>query len=144
MTKDPQVKNTGSHDVIVFVTVTVPAPVISCVVEGRKSPPGRTQLFTFTPDPAWELISRREEADSTRLTYGYKRILVPDQVSEPVFTSMDTVDYLEGSLTQGEQICIPVLAEAVQKEMLPEEMRPDGVIRGGLADLYQETFGQDP
>ena len=142
--KDPQVKNMGSHDVIAFVSVTVPAPVISCVADGRKTQPARTQLFTLPSDPSWELIGRKEETDCIRLTYGYTRVLSPGQVSLPVFTSMTAADYLEGSLTQGEQIRIPVLAEAVQKEMLPEELRPDGVIRDGLAGLYQEVFGQGP
>ena len=109
----------------------------------RKSRP--LNPFILSPMiPDEYFCDRKEETDCIRLTYGYTRVLSPGQVSLPVFTGMTAADYLEGSLTQGEQIRIPVLAEAVQKEMLPEELRPDGVIRDGLAGLYQEVFGQGP
>ena len=117
--KDPTVSNTGTRDAIVFLEVDVPIRRIRIVEGGRASEAQDRELFSFTPSANWvlvkaELCMEEDRALYMKHIYAYRRILPVGGVTDPLFTELTMVPYLEGELADGERLLVSIRADAVQ------------------------------
>lgn len=120
--KNPAVRNAGTLDAWMFLEVEIPVKRLALVdpESNRKLPEAKTELFTFSVNPDWELIERTEEENKVKYVYGYRELTAPLQETECLFESVTAVPYLEGTLNDKEILSIPVTAKAIQKNIAPE------------------------
>lgn len=121
--KDPVVRNTGSLDAYVFLTVSVPVREI-CVVDSvthRKQEKQETEIVSFSANENWELLEESWEGDQKRYVYGYRNLLSPAEKTNPLFDQIRIVDYLEGELLSEDMVRIPVKAIAMQADGIKKE-----------------------
>lgn len=133
--KNPAVKNTGQNNACVFLQVDIPIENIAVVnpETKRKTEKKETELFTFRPDEkSWELVSRERLGENMRYVYGCREILQPGQETQPLFSEMTAVNYVEGELDSEIPYNILVTALAVQ----------ENAQGGDMAELYQAFFAQ--
>lgn len=66
--KNPAVKNDGINDSYVFLEVTVPTKnIVTAAENGTQNnggKPAETQLFSYTPDSNWTLVTNAEVSDA--------------------------------------------------------------------------------
>ena len=64
--KDPQVKNTGTNDAFVYMTVEVPCKKIVTVNnDGTRNPEAVRELYTYQTDSSWKLLGSVDVTDET-------------------------------------------------------------------------------
>ena len=122
--KDPQITNTGNCDLYVFLEVEIPIKTIRTVEEGSILPARKTELCAFTPSESWVFLDKIEEdgesqdhtAFSTCYVYGYDRVLAPGLSTEPLFTGLSVVNYLEGEMKDRESLQVNIKAMAIQAD----------------------------
>ena len=120
--KNPAVRNTGTLEAWMFLEVEIPVRKIALVDQEtrRKMPETETELFTFSTSQNWELLERSEEYNCVRYLYGCRELTAPLQETDCLFEHITSVPYLEGSLNDREELKIPVMAKAIQKNIAPE------------------------
>lgn len=135
--KDPTVTNVGENDAWVFLRVDVPVRSISVVdtETKRKRERQETELFSFVADESWTLVSRTAGSDAVHYVYGYNAVLKSGKTTEPLFTEVTLVNYLEGELDGEEELVMPVTAVAVQSNVESAEE--------GLSEIYNECLAQE-
>ena len=115
--KDPCVRNTGSRSLLVFLTVEVPRRTLALVQGDEAASPAAVDLFRFTADSHWQMVGEAVVTqEKSRYVYGYDKVLAPGESTTPLFRELKTVSYLEGSFSDGEQVYVDLLAEAIQSE----------------------------
>lgn len=133
VTKDPQVKNTGVNDAIVFMEVEVPVKDVTYVnPDGRKGVQEPAELFWFKDeaDPQgtfanhwsdkWTDLSdsKGEQgiADGTTTTYvfAYNTPIAKGEVTEPLFDKIQLKNILENEVLPGQVQDIVVTTYAIQ------------------------------
>lgn len=121
--KNPVLENTGKIDAWMFLKISVPVKNISLVdiQSNRKQKPAPVPLFRFTAEPEWQLIEKSETEQSHTYIFGYRKMVRPGELAGPVFRDVTLVSYLEGELTEKENLEIPVKAMALQKNVSGEE-----------------------
>lgn len=135
--KDPIVTNTGKNDAWVFQQVDVPIRHV-ILVDGetkRKKEAADTELFFFTHQEGWTLISKTIESGVARRLYGYETILKPGETTTPLFTELTFANVLEGELDERERLTVPIQAVAIQSNVENAE--------DGLAAIYSKYLEQE-
>lgn len=114
--KNPKVTNTGSLDAWIFLKVRNPKKSIVTVDNKtkRKKPATDVELFSFTPNSKWELVSKTDNGSEVEYVYGYKDIVKAKDKTVSLFDTVKLVNYLEGSIDKDEKLDIPIEAMAVQ------------------------------
>ena len=120
MDKDPVVENVGENEAWVFLEVAVPVETIALVDDttGRKTEKEKHELFSFQADTdSWELLSHETSESQGSYLYGYKNVVEPGEKTEPLFHTVETVNYLEGEPDIGQDNGIHVTAGMIQNNM---------------------------
>lgn len=114
--KKPQVTNTGSVNTWIFLKVKNPKKNIITVnnTSKRKNASANVELFSFTANSEWELLSKTESDSEVEYLYGYKDVVTPGQTTQSLFDSVTAVNYMEGSLGENDALNIPIEAMAIQ------------------------------
>lgn len=114
--KNPQVTNTGSVNTWIFLKVKNPKKNIITVnnTSKRKNASANVELFSFTANSEWELLSKTESDSEVEYLYGYKDVVTPGQTTQSLFDSVTAVNYMEGSLGENDALNIPIKAMAIQ------------------------------
>lgn len=114
--KNPQVTNTGSVNTWIFLKVKNPKKNIITVnnTSKRKNASATVELFSFTANSKWELLSKTESDSEVEYLYGYKDVVTPGQTTQSLFDSVTAVNYMEGSLGENDALNIPIEAMAIQ------------------------------
>ena len=114
--KNPQVTNTGSVTTWIFLKVKNPTKNIITVnnTSKRKNASANVELFSFTANSKWELLSKTESDSEVEYLYGYKDVVTPGQTTQSLFDSVTAVNYMEGSLGENDALNIPIEAMAIQ------------------------------
>lgn len=134
--KDPVIENTGENPAYVFLEVSVPMrDIITVDQDGKKKEPGVCELFTYQADEAnWELIEQKIKKGQVFRVYGYRSLLNPAEKTEPLFTEVAAVNYLEGSIDASETFVIGITAKAIQNQVDTADQT--------LRQIYEELLGQ--
>lgn len=135
--KNPEVTNTGSVDAWIFLKVRSPKKNIITVDNKtkRKKPAADVELFSFTPNSKWELVSKTDKGSEVEYVYGYKDIVKTKEKTQNLFDSVTMVNYLEGSIDKKEKLTLPVEAMAVQWNVDKADV--------GLKKIYDYYLSQD-
>lgn len=135
--KNPEVTNTGSVDAWIFLKVRSPKKNIITVDNKtkRKKPAADVELFSFTPNSKWELVSKTDKGSEMEYVYGYKDIVKTKEKTQSLFNSVTMVNYLEGSIDKKEKLTLPVEAMAVQWNVDKKDV--------GLKKIYDYYLNQD-
>lgn len=118
--KDPQVENTGSNDAFVFVEFSIPkATVATANDNGSLNESQLQELFTYSINDGWSLVSSSQGEDSNTYVYAYASngvctALAADVTTPVLFTNgkITFKNIVEGQL--GGPVTIPVHAYAIQ------------------------------
>lgn len=135
--KNPEVTNTGSVNAWIFLKVRSPKKNIITVDNKtkRKKPAADVELFSFTPNSKWELVSKTDKGSEVEYVYGYKDIVKTKEKTQSLFDSVTMVNYLEGSIDKKEKLTLPVEAMAVQWNVDKADV--------GLKKIYDYYLSQD-
>lgn len=135
--KNPEVTNTGSVDAWIFLKVRSPKKNIITVDNKtkRKKPAADVELFSFTPNSKWALVSKTDKGSEVEYVYGYKDIVKTKEKTQSLFDSVTMVNYLEGSIDKKEKLTLPVEAMAVQWNVDKADV--------GLKKIYDYYLNQD-
>lgn len=117
VSKDPHIKNTGINDAYVYLEVQVPMEsVITAATDGTRENGGAAvnqELFSFTPNANWTLISKTEANKHMVYVYSYDKILASGESTNTLFDTMTFANVIEGQVDSREFI-VPVEAFAIQ------------------------------
>ena len=123
--KDPTVKNIGKNDAYIFLEIRVPRASV-CIIDDNENilPAVWTELFTYAVNVGWEQIGNDELSDYgdyvTRV-YAYTAMIVaPNTYTTPLFDKVTFVNILEGEISKGTTLIMPINALAIQAEYLNE------------------------
>lgn len=96
--KDPMVTNKGVNDAYIFLKVTVPkADIYTAQEDGTKNDKAVTQLFDFTSDSDWTLLSTDTSDSNVNVyVYGYNYIVSPEDSTSKLFESVTFCNAIEG------------------------------------------------
>lgn len=100
--KDPQIKNTGENDAIVFMKVQVPKANITITpMEGGTRTKAIQEIFTLKnlktgDDGTWMEIRKDDAADDKCIyVFGYKTKLAKDATTTPLFDEVQLRNFIE-------------------------------------------------
>lgn len=118
--KDPQVQNTGTNDAFVFVKFSIPkADVATAAADGTPNESEVQELFNYSINEGWSLVSSSEGENSNTYVYAYAAdgactALAAEATTPVLFTDgkITFKNIIEGQL--GNTVVIPVNAYAIQ------------------------------
>lgn len=126
--KDPQVKNDGTNDQYVFMTVTVPyANVATANDDGTKNAVAETPLFTYTTNAGWTQLTTQTTKDETNKTYTYvysygtneaMTTLVKETTTPALFENIKFANVVEGQNLSGTTQNVVVKSYGIQTNNL--------------------------
>lgn len=163
VSKDPQIKNTGINDAIVFVKLTVPVKNVTLVSDdGTKSAKKSQEVFWFKDaadtvsshvnnfDPNWIHLTREDTgtnlAGSSRsYVFGYNTKIAKDQVTTPLFDKIQVKNIIEGEIAENEAQNIIVDYYAIQPTEILENSidLTDKLDETNLAKIYDVYMNQN-
>lgn len=166
--KDPQVKNTGVNDAIVFVEVQVPVRDISYVREnGSVSPRDLTELFWFKDEAdtqgtfanhwsdKWTDLSDSKgevgvtDGSLTTYVFAYSTPIAKGEVTEPLFDKIQLKNFVEDEVMPGEAQSVVVKTYAIQAtDILLEgtdltDLTDGKLSKSNLEDIYEIYLKQN-
>ena len=128
--KDPQVKNTGKNDAVIFLSVTVPlkdfTPIADDGTKGQKVTGGEIYYMKLKGDSVsdhknhfgekWVELTDREKSDGKTKTYvfGYSERVAPEASTTALFEKVQLKNILE--YTEAESAAIDIRASAIQAD----------------------------
>ena len=123
--KDPQVTNTGGTDAYLYLEVGIPRGDIRIVENGTVTEKPNADLFTFTVNEGWELVSESgkgsEDDPYSIYIYAYTAAAVePNKTTPPLFEHVAYVDALEGQPAMDTKLEIRISATGIQAGYLNE------------------------
>lgn len=114
ISKDPQIKNTGVNDAFVYLEISVPmAEVTAADQDGNRLEHKMQELFSFRSGEKWTNLSAEAVGDHMVYVYTYNDILKPQELTEPLFETINFLNIIEGQL-DAQQLSVPVRAYAIQ------------------------------
>jgi len=141
--KDPQTVNTGKNPAYHFLEVWMPMAEVRVVSNDVNIGPMMMQeLFEWEYNdapginPKWtQLFTPTTSDDGNYIIYifGYQDAVEPGGRSEPLFTSLRAINFLEGDIPAGTVIQMPINTIAIQSENLNES---GGTLKDRLEDIY--------
>lgn len=118
--KDPQIKNIGENSAYAYLEVKIPVKnLVTAGTTGTKNTAKDTELFTMVGlSDKWELLNKTtKDADGNAVyVYGYKTAVAPNETTEPLFTSIQFANVIEGQNLEDTTLNVPVKAMAIQSE----------------------------
>lgn len=132
--KDPQVRNVGTNDCYLFMTVQVPVrEIITVNDKGEKNPKSITELYTYEKHPNWKLLGTCEMKGETGKVEGRKHLYAyadengkcrkvnPEGVTEPLFDKVQFVNALEGQGLENETFQMDITSYGIQTEHIGDD-----------------------
>ena len=125
--KDPQVKNTGTNDAFVYMTVEVPCKKIVTVNnDGTRNPEAVRELYTYQTDSSWKLLGSVDVTDETgektavKHLYAYSgaqgtcTVVKPQETTKNLFREVTFVNAMEGQGLENGMYKIGIKAYGIQ------------------------------
>ena len=118
--KDPEVTNTDSVPMLVFLTVEVPEadvrtvdPETKKIIESREH-----ELFSYDVSDSWRLLDSYfvEERCAVAYVYGYLEVLPRGETTAPLFNSVTFLNILEGEIAKGTVLTVDLNAFGIQSD----------------------------
>ncbi len=140
--KDPAVKNTGNVDVYVFMSVKVPIRAVKTVSSDGSliNPVSPCELFSYEIKSGWEQIDSISEKTYMNYIYAYSAgALKPSATTSELFDRVTVANVLEGQLSQGDILNIPVKVWGIQAnhlENILEDAPIDANVLKSLKTVY--------
>ena len=119
--KDPFVMNTGTVEIYAYMEIRIPMASVRTVSgDGKTILPAKLQdLFTFAPSSDWTKIEESFTDTEHVIVFAYtKGAIAPGESSSPLFESVKFINMLEGELTKGNALTMPIRTFAIQKDYL--------------------------
>ena len=143
ITKDPSIKNTGANDAYVYLKVTVPmASVVTVDAQGNRQPEANTQLFTYTADSNWTLMSTTYDtgsvstAKSVDYVYAYNTALTAGEETTSLFETVTFANIIEGEIDPSTELDVKVGSMSIQAD-------DTGSAAEALEKYYNQNQGVD-
>jgi predicted ribosomally synthesized peptide with SipW-like signal peptide len=114
--KDPQITNTGKNDAYVYLEIDVPiSKVATADTSGNRIAAADTELFSFTADKDWTLLTSAsgKKDDKQVYVYAYSKVLKTGETTSALFKQVTFANVIEGQL-EGKSLELPVYAYAIQ------------------------------
>ena len=164
LAKDPQVKNEGLNDAIVFLKMTVPVENITLTADdGTKGTKAKSELFWFkqTADGAsthannfnsnWVHLESKDagtDLSGTTRTYvfAWHEALAPNATTDTLFDKIQVKNFIENEITAGAQKDIDIKTYAIQASEILENNADitDTLSATNLAKIYDVYVTQNP
>lgn len=125
--KDPQVKNSGTNDAFVYMTVEVPCKKIVTVNnDGTRNPEAVRELYTYQTDSSWKLLGSVDVTDETgektavKHLYAYAgaqgtcTVIKPQETTKNLFREVTFVNAMEGQGLENGMYKIEIEAFGIQ------------------------------
>lgn len=141
--KDPQTVNTGKNPAYHFLEVWMPMAEVRVVSNSNEI--GfmlKQELFeweyngTAGTNPDWTLLftpAPSEDGNFMIYSFGYNSIVEPGGRSQPLFTRLRAINFLEGDIPAGTVIRMPIFTIAIQSDNLGEG---SGTLKDRLESIY--------
>lgn len=161
--KDPQVVNTGTNDMLVFMTVEVPTANVTVVEDdGTKGEKKVTDLFWLKQDEpgefhensfdeAWMMLEDKGNVSETERTaskyvFGYTKAVPKGGTTEPLFDKVQLKNIIENEVAAGEPLNILLTVYAIQaSSILNDNIDLTGELSkenlGMIYDIYLNQSG---
>lgn len=141
VSKDPTVTNLqeSTSPCFAYLVVTTPKEVVRVYDDaGAIANDGtavETELFTYQINDGWTELEDYQvnKADYITRVFAYDTELAPGESTVPLFDSVQYATVIEGDITQGTALNIPVQMVTIQSEYLA-----DG--EGNVADTPQKAY----
>lgn len=141
VSKDPTVTNLqeSTSPCFAYLVVTTPKEVVRVYDDaGAIANDGtavETELFTYQINDGWTELEDYQvnKADYITRVFAYDTELAPGESTVPLFDSVQYATVIEGDITQGTALSIPVQMVTIQSEYLA-----DG--EGNVADTPQKAY----
>lgn len=141
VSKDPTVTNLqeSTSPCFAYLVVTTPKEVVRVYDDaGAVANDGtavETELFTYQINDGWTELEDYQvnKADYITRVFAYDTELAPGESTVPLFDSVQYATVIEGDITQGTALNIPVQMVTIQSEYLA-----DG--EGNVADTPQKAY----
>ena len=145
VSKDPCIENTGSHELYVYLEVTVPKRSVRVVDEHEIIHDAENiALFSYTPNESeWFELSRTDDPEKITRLYAYKQTLAGGSRTVPLFTSVTFANIVEGELAMDTQLKIDMSAYAIQKDSLEVQGATDQEKAANAFEQYRLQKQQD-
>lgn len=160
--KNPQIKNTGINDAIVYMTVEVPVDNITLTADnGTKGTKARSELFWFKDtsdspsthannfDSNWVHLDTKDtgsDLTGTSRTYvfAYKTPLAKDATTTPLFDKIQVKNFIENEIAVGMSEDIHINAYSIQASDVLENGvdLTDNLTTANLAKIYDTYINQ--
>ena len=165
--KDPQIKNVGINDAVVFMTVEVPVENITLTADdGTKGVKGNNELFWFKDsadgasvhannfDTNWVHLDTRDTganlAGTTRTyVFAYKTPISKDETTTALFDKIQVKNFIENEIAAGKTEQIKINAYGIQASDVLESGvdLTDTLSNANLDKIYgifiKQAFNQD-
>ena len=153
--KNPQIKNTGANDAVVFMKVTVPVRTVMPVADdGTKGTAGPAEMYIFKQDTDsaaahtnnfskdWvELAGKEEGKDLSGKTrtyvFGYHTRISAGETTDPLFDKVQLKNFLEAEIEASDVLNIEIEGYAIQADNI---VSGDGTLSTD-AELNEQTLG---
>ena len=112
--KDPTIENHSTMDVYCYLRVRV--PYRSVLFTDTAPNTATRELFSYTADPAWELLSSQKKSGYMEYIYGHTAQVAPKGKTAPLFESVKFANVVEGQIPESEKVEIGIDGAAIQAE----------------------------
>lgn len=156
LTKNPQIKNIGINDAVVFMTVEVPVDNITITADdGTKGTKARNELFWFKDsadglsthannfDSNWVHLDTKDNGsnltgDSRTYVFAYKTPIAKNETTTPLFDKIQVKNFIENEIAVGMTEEIRINAYGIQASDVLESGvdLSDSLTTANLAKIY--------
>ena len=116
--KDPQVKNTGNNDALIYMTVEVPCrQIISVNNDGTRNPLAMRELYNYQVDNSWELLGTVDVSDESGKKVAVKHLYAyagAQETTKPLFNQVTFINAMEGQGLEENTYKINIQAYGIQ------------------------------
>lgn len=113
--KNPRVKNEGTASAWVFLEVISPLRSLCYLSASEEIGPEETEVFSYETQGDWVMVGEpRQTSEGVVRLYAYPHVLSPGAQTEPLFTSLQTLPYIEED--SAAQLNVGLRALAIQSE----------------------------
>lgn len=164
LTKDPQIKNTGINDAIMFMTVEVPVESITLTADnGTKGTKANNELFWFKKtsdglsthannfDTNWVHLDTKDtgadlSGSSRTYVFAYKTKVAKNATTTALFDKIQVKNFIENELAAGTTEQIKIKAYGIQaSNVLESGVDLTGTLNtSNLSKIYDAYVRQNP
>lgn len=127
LTKNPMVKNTGTNEAFVFMTVEIPCrELVTVNQDGTRNPLAMTEICSYQQNSSWKKLGNRKVLDQAGKQTGIKylyayaqengtcRIVKPGETTKSLFESILFANVMEGQGLEEKAFDLGICAYGIQ------------------------------